>query len=149
MSKHYDIVNICYDEGDDGVPTLTSVERTTPYGNLAALAISAPEDADIVNKWDGAKIADYKIHMQLAHKKDVDYRHRAKGMKELIDNVEDFCDEATIKRMKKQYFSMLKRAAKEKKRYSEMNENYAAFCDSLLSERREIRAKIEKLHDNE
>lgn len=149
MSKHYNVINVCYDDGDDNTPALTSVERSTPYGNIAALAVSSPEDADIVNQWDGAMIADYKIQMQLAHKKDVDYRHRAKGMKELIDNVKDFCDEATVKKMEKQYFSMLKRAAKERKKYSDMNKNYSSFCDNLLSERRKVRAKMEKLHADE
>lgn len=148
MSKHYKIIEAKYtpikDSGE--YASMTRLVRSTPYGLMEATVYCRKEDDDADNRWDGFKMADYKISMNLHRKRAAVYRQRAKGMKELVDNLRFSYNINTgiIMRMESQYDSMLKRAKKEKNAYRDMRDNYSAYCDVLLDQRRNYRKKMDE-----
>ncbi len=147
MSKHYKIIEAKYTPLTDSEEYVSSTRlvRSTPYGIMEATVYCRKEDADADNRWDGFKMADYKISTEVHRKRAEVYRERAKGVKELADNLKFSFNRGSgaTGKMNRQYDYMLKRAEKERNAYRDMRDNYHAYCDVLLEQRRNYRKKMD------
>jgi hypothetical protein len=146
LSKHGSKIIFDHFNEEEGV---TIVSRSSPQGVFTSLAFCAPEDRDVMNKWDGYRIADYKNSILIHKTKANNFLQRAKGIKEAIDNVSYFVNEDTKDRLMRQYHAMMRRYKDEKIIYSGMVDMYNEMCDRRLKARRDCRKIYDALTKNE
>lgn len=146
MSKHGSKIIFDHFNEEEGV---TIVSRSSPQGVFTSLAFCAPEDRDVMNKWDGYRIADYKNSVLIHKTKANNFLQRAKGIKEAVDNVSPFVNVDAKDRLMRQYYAMMRRYKDEKIIYSGMIDMYNEMCDKRLKARRDFRKSYDVLIKDE
>lgn len=124
---------------------ITTVVRVTPYGDVVGHATCKLKDNSTYNMWVGYEIAERRCFQQYCHKKGQEHRARARGMKELIDNVAAFCDVSMLAKLKKQHVAMLKRAEAYDAIYSNCVMTDAQFCEDRIKSRQEFKEHADKV----
>ena len=129
----------------------TNVTAENKYGTFHTFVHTEPEDFDIENRWDGFRFCDYKIYVETLKAKYKVLKERANGMATLVDR---FCNSGRIDKSDNcledykwicRQLGIARREAEEvKQQYENMKKNYPVYCDKVLQERRENRARIEK-----
>lgn len=133
-----------YRDPDTG-DIITVIERVTPYGDVVGRATCKLGDNGSYNRWIGYEIAERRCFQQYCHKKGQEHRARARGMKELIDNVAAFCDENMLTKLKNQHVAMLKRAETYDTIYSNCVTTDAKFCEDCIKSRQEFEERADKV----
>lgn len=130
---------------------LTCLTKRTKYGTFYAECHAHEEDLDIANQWDGGMFAEYKCDLQAEQAKYKVLRERAKGIEHVCNilsrkyNPEyDACFADVLYQLK-----VAKDVAQEQKqKCKRMRENYSAFCEKTLNERRAFRKKHSQEENN-
>lgn len=80
--------------------------KITPYGIKRSYACCDEEDMEWCTSWDGFRICEYKIELQVIKERIRDYKQRLKGMKMLyngvVQGVDIYKEREMIRRMERQ-----------------------------------------------
>lgn len=95
-------------EPDEYCPgaSIAELVKMTPYGIKYAIAETDVEDFEWGTSWDGFRICEHKIELQVIKERIRDYRQRLKGMKMLyngvVQGVDIYEEREMIRRMERQ-----------------------------------------------
>lgn len=125
--------------------------RATPYGILTAYAMADDEDYEYATSWDGFRICEARIKMQMLKCRIKEMNARLRGMQMMLDNIsqsftfsEDW--ELTMwRKMWRQMGALHTEILNAKEQYAAMTdkENFEGWCAALVRERKALR----EMHD--
>lgn len=127
--------------------------RATPYGIFTSYAKADDEDYDDASSWDGFKICEARIKIQVLKCRIKEMNARLRGMKMMYHNIvqsfsyqEDWESEVTRK-MERQIEALNRELQKTKSLYETMTdtENFEKWCISLVKTRKTIREHYDEL----
>ena len=129
------------------------MEKTSPYGNVRGAAFVHPDDLDVANQWDGARICEFRCDKEIAKRHRNKMRERYLGAKNLYTHIADWYankeyteeSEAMFAAIKRQVTGAYKEYMKAKDKYDKMSQKEYDFCDKVVNTRRNFRKRMEKL----
>ena len=142
-----------YDEGT-GVSTVT---KQTKYGTFTRSVRVHPQDEDIANQYDGCYFAELKCDIAAYQERAKFMRERAKGITHAF-NVLSYADAQSnpfMEEMAPEWYLLAnqadiawRNAEQAYDTYKILKDSYDALIETTLRQRREMRNRIERKHQD-
>lgn len=117
----------------------TELVKATPYGMMWADATTDEEDEEWGTSWDGFRICEYKIELQVMKERIRDYRQRLKGMQMMYNGVIQGIklgeNAGIISRMQRQMYAMNKELDKLVQEYKKKSS--VEYLEDMLKKMRQ------------
>ena len=132
------------------------MEKSSPYGMVKGAAFVHPDDLDIANQWDGARICEFRCNKEIAKLHRNKMRERYLGAKNLYEHILQQYEtikltgeeELMINAMNLQVKGAHKEYLKTKNKYDNMSQKEYMFCDKVVKARRDFREKMKKQQES-
>lgn len=127
----------------------TYVKKQTKYGEFEGLVYLDESDADIYNKWDGYRFAEYRCDLQSFRQHIKNLKQQRIGIKHLYSSLkQNFnTDDKCMIYIQNQIKDISKRINKMNEIYREKIDGFIDYTNLVLNERRDFRKKNEKQED--
>lgn len=123
--------------------------KTSPYGVVGALSMVHPDDEDIMNQWDSARICEFRCDTIIEGRRAKVLQERYNGIenvynflvKWIADN--DYKDgDVLMKKIERQKNAAYNQWQESRMKYRKMKESDHMFCDNVVKMRRDFRKKV-------
>ena len=130
------------------------VTKATKYGTFSAKTRVNELDTDVMNKWDGFYLAEYKCDLKAKKAKLKQMKARLDGMIIAYNNVLQVpnLDERTLEKFSDQIAWTARDVKNLEKAINAAEEHYPQMCEKILKQRRDFRERFseeaEKCEEN-
>lgn len=125
----------------------SKIIKSSPYGVFVRYACVDPEDADIKNKWDGCKIAEKRVDIDIQKERTKALNKRAKSIEEAFNYVKKNRTnsiKSDYELLEELYHSAKNQANENKIKLQCMKKYFSKYVDYILDERKSMRKQIEE-----
>lgn len=122
------------------------ITKATKYGTFTAETHVEKSDIDIMNKWDGFLLAEYKCDLKAQKAKLKKMKAQLDGMIIAYNNVLQIpnLDEYTLKKFSDQIAWTARDVRILERTIKSAEKNYPQMCEKILKQRRDLRKRFPK-----
>lgn len=128
----------------DKLTGVSYLRKQSPVGIFSGIAVLENEDKDIANQWDGLRFAEYKTDLKILKaeikrekQKNLGVEHAYKCLCQSFSEVDP-----VMKKLQRYYKRNLKAIQEKEELYKYLQQNYKAYTDSVIKQRRDLRCVV-------
>ncbi len=127
--------------------------KTHKIGEVEAYAFAHPDDMDIANQWDSARICEFRCDMELQRLHRDKMWERYQSALSIYNHIKDWYatrkdqnneSNLMLEKVRKQMIGAWKQYKKAKEEFERMRDNEQKFCNEVTEVRRAFRKKYEE-----